>query len=81
LLVGELEGRLTILDRDYQVITHLGDNPDAEERAHRDVPPARWRDGVFVAPHAAAWDHEGNLYVAEWSAFGRLCKLRHVRAA
>jgi len=79
LVVADLTGRVTILDRDFELITHLGENPDPSLRGNFDVPPEQWRDGVFLAPHSVAWDADGNLYVAEWNRFGRIVKLRRVR--
>ena len=34
--------------------------------------------GQFVAPHGACFDHDGNLFVAEWVEIGRVSKLRKV---
>ena len=33
-------------------------------------------DGVFLSPHSAHWDREGNLYVMDWNSSGRVNKLR-----
>ena len=33
----------------------------------------------FVAPHSAHWDAEGNLYVMDWNALGRISKLKRVK--
>jgi hypothetical protein len=38
----------------------------------------QWVDGLFLAPHSAAWDEQGNLYVMDWNAAGRVNKLRRV---
>ena len=79
MVVADLDGRVTILDPSFELVTHLGENPVAEQRANYGVPPEDWRDGVFLAPHSAAWDAEGNLYVAEWNRHGRIVKLARVR--
>ena len=34
--------------------------------------------GQFVNPHGANFDHEGNIFVAEWVEIGRVTKLRKV---
>ncbi|MCG5052994.1 MAG: hypothetical protein KA712_08535 [Myxococcales bacterium] len=75
LLVVDLEGRVTLFDESYRVTAHLGDNSNPELRGKYAVPPAEWRPGEFNAPHGAAWDSQGNLYVAEWNAYGRINKL------
>jgi hypothetical protein len=79
LAVADLAGRVTLLDAEGALIAHLGDNPDPEQRARNDVPREAWRNGEFLAPHAAAWDSRGNLYVVDWLAPGRVTKLRRTR--
>ena len=54
------------------------DNPDPKQWADNGLPPEKWRDGVFVAPHAACWDRAGNLYVLDWLRAGRVSKLERV---
>jgi len=78
MVVADLAGRVTILDRDLDLVAHLGDNPDPSKRARNDVPPEQWRDGEFVSPHCAAWDSRGDLYVTDWVSRGRISKLRRV---
>ncbi len=78
IVIGDLAGRLTILDRDNKLVTHLGDNVDPKKRATNKVPAAEWLDGQFIAPHGVTWDSKGNLYVEEWMAIGRVVKLRRV---
>ena len=78
LVIPELGGRVTILDKDNQVITQLGDNPDAAQRAQNGVDKPKWQDGVFIAPHSARWDADGNLYVMDWNFRGRVNKLRRI---
>ena len=76
--IAELEGRVTILGKDNKVITHLGDNPVKSQRAEKQVPREKWKEGVFTAPHAVCWDAKGNLFVMDWNEFGRISKLRRV---
>ncbi len=79
LAVADLAGRVTILDRTFALVGHLGDNPDEGKRARNDVPPGEWRDGEFVSPHCASWDSRGNLYVTDWLSAGRISKLARVK--
>lgn len=81
MLVPDLVGRVTLLDGNNKVIAHLGDNSeqmkqDAEKAIRRD--PSKWQPGKFVHPHDACFDAEGNIYVAEWVATGRVTKLVRV---
>ncbi len=79
LAVGELGGRVTILDKDNKPIARLGDQTDAKKRATNKLPREQWLDGVFVSPHGVCWDKEGNLYVEEWMAVGRIVKLKRLK--
>jgi hypothetical protein len=78
LVVADLAGRVTILDRSLGLVAHLGDNPDPSKRAQNGVQPADWRDGEFISPHCANWDSMGNLYVTDWVSSGRITKLARV---
>jgi streptogramin lyase len=80
LMIVDLEGRVTIFDKDYKVVAQLGDNSVPELRGTFEVPPERWKAGEFISPHGAAWDSKGNLYVQDWNAYGRVTKLRRIKA-
>lgn len=81
MVVPDLHARITLLDETDSVIAQLGDDEawrtrvldKAEKmRASRE----KWEDGKFVHPHDAAFDDEGNIFVAEWVVGGRLTKLK-----
>jgi hypothetical protein len=81
MLVPELLGRVSILDRNDEVVAQLGDDSqrirsDDKFAIRRDE--RQWRPGKFVHPHDACFDHEGNIFVAEWVATGRVSKLSRV---
>jgi hypothetical protein len=80
LLLPGLDGRVSILDRENNQVAILGDNSDARQRGKNNTPADRRKPGVFVAPHGATWDRNGNIYVTEWVADGRVVKLRKVEA-
>lgn len=79
LAIGDLAGRVTILDKNNKLVAHLGDNVDPKKRATNKVPSEEWLDGQFIAPHGICWDQKGNLYVEEWMAVGRIVKLKRVK--
>ncbi|MBM3978363.1 MAG: hypothetical protein FJ299_15420 [Planctomycetes bacterium] len=79
LLVADLAGRVTILGRDNQVVGHLCDQPDEAKRGQNEVPREQWMEGEFISPHCARWDEQGNLYVMDWLAQGRLTRLSRVK--
>jgi DNA-binding beta-propeller fold protein YncE len=72
-IIGELQGRVTILDKAGDVVAHVGTNTDEGIGSNR-MPSEQWRTGFVVAPHGVAVDADGSLYVAEFSTFGRVHK-------
>jgi DNA-binding beta-propeller fold protein YncE len=78
IVVADLEGRVTILDRSNKILTHLGDNENPNLRGKNPVPPEQWNEGQFISPHCVRWDSQGNLYVAEWLSTGRITKLKRL---
>jgi len=72
LAIGELRGRVTILDRAGRVVAQLGANPNADEVATNKTEPTKWRPGIFSAAHGVAFNARGDLFVSEWSLFGRM---------
>jgi hypothetical protein len=76
--IGDLAGRVTILDKDNKLITQLGDSGDEKKRATNKITPDQWVDGQFIAPHGLSWDRQGNIYIAEWNLSGRVVKLKRV---
>src|SRR5256714_10209660 len=75
----ELQGRVTVLDKQGRIAAQLGDNPNEKQRANFGLPPEQWKEGICNSPHGASIDKDGNLIVTEWSQFGRLHKF--LRAA
>lgn len=85
MVVPELVARVSLVDRDYKTLVTLGDD---RERILADksqsngftirADESRWQDGKFVHPHDACFDNDGNLFVAEWVATGRVTKLTRV---
>jgi hypothetical protein len=85
LLVPDLKARVTLLDKDDKVITHLGEDPAWREQVLKDgmklrgsKTGAEWVSGKFLHPHDACFDTAGNIFVAEWVHTGRITKLRKV---
>ena len=69
--IGELTGRVTILDKAGMVVARLGANTEPGVGGNK-MPPEQWRTGFFVAPHGVAFNPRGDFFVAEFSAFGRV---------
>lgn len=73
--VPELAGCVTLLGEGDRLLARLGDNPDPTQWAQNGLPREAWQPGVFISPHGAAFDAEGNLYVQDWLASGRYTRL------
>ena len=79
-VVPDLGARVTLMDRRYRVIAHLGDDSAGPWRETRKLARERFQPGKFIAPHSACFDREGNIFVVEWVEVGRVTKLRRVGA-
>jgi hypothetical protein len=77
--VPDLHGRLVILDKTNTIIAVLGNNPDPAKGRNYNVPQDKWVEGVFSGTHGSCWDKDGNLYVQDWNAAGRIMKLQRVK--
>jgi hypothetical protein len=73
-VIPELQGRVTVLDKEGNIVAQVGDNPNAKQRANFGLPPDQWSEGICNSPHGASIDKDTNLIVTEWSQFGRLHK-------
>ncbi len=70
-IVGELTGRVTVLDKNGAVVARVGANTEQGVGTNK-LPPAQWREGFVLAPHGVALNARGDLFVSEFSAFGRV---------
>ena len=78
-VIPDLHGRVTLIDRNNQVIEHLGDsNAPNWNNPLRVRPRDEFIAGQFICPHGACFDHLGNIFVVEWVEVGRVTKLRRV---
>ena len=80
LLVPDLSARITLLDRENNTVAQLGEDPAWREAVLKDgmalrTRPAEWKDGRFLHPHDACFAPDGNIFVAEWVAPGRISRL------
>ena len=83
MLVPDLSARITLLDKNDKVITHLGEDPEWRAQVLKDGMKLRqepqgkgWVSGKFLHPHDACFDSRGNIFVAEWVNTGRITQLR-----
>ncbi|MGB0775518.1 MAG: 6-bladed beta-propeller [Akkermansiaceae bacterium] len=77
--VAELQARVTIVDKNGTPVSFVGDNPNRKQWAGFGVKPADQKPGIFTAPHGLSFDKDGNLYVQDWNATGRISKLKLIK--
>src|SRR6186997_631488 len=75
-IVGELGGRVTVLDKGGAVVTRIGANTEQGVGTNK-LPPAQWREGFVLSPHGVALNAHGDLFVSEFNAFGRVHRFNH----
>ena len=80
LLVPDLSARITLLDAENRPVAQLGEDAKWREEVLKDgmalrSRPNDWKDGRFLHPHDACYDKDGNIFVAEWVAPGRITRL------
>lgn len=74
-VVSELEGRVTLLDRDNVPVAFLGDNPEKTQWANYELDPHDITAGVFSAAHGCFIDSDANIFISDWNQTGRITKL------
>jgi DNA-binding beta-propeller fold protein YncE len=79
-VIPDLHSRVTIIDKNDKLITHLGDNEGGWKiQGWPNIAPTEIKTGLFSSPHAACVDSRGDIYVVEWIAVGRVTKLARVK--
>jgi hypothetical protein len=79
-VISELEGRVTILDRENAPVAFLGDNPQKAQWANYKLQPGDIAPTFFSAAHGCYIDKQANIYVSDWNESGRVTKLARVSA-
>lgn len=77
-VVPDLQGRVTLIGRNNEVVTHLGDAGEGSWDPMRTQSRDHFIPGQFICPHGATFDRAGNIFVVEWVEVGRVTKLRKV---
>ncbi|MDB6025993.1 MAG: repeat containing protein, partial [Verrucomicrobiales bacterium] len=79
--IGEIKGRVTVLDRSGQVVAQFGLTDKPEEAGTNKTEPAKWRPGIVTAPHGIAFNEQGDIFVAEYNIYGRVHRFNRNEAA
>jgi len=72
-VVGELRGRVTVLDKAGKVVERIGEN-SGEGVGTNQAKPESWRPGLLLSPHGVALNAQGDLFVSEFNQYGRVHK-------
>ncbi len=78
MLVPELHARVSLVNHKNEVVARLGEDLEGvvkNKRVNRSRSET-WVKGKFVHPHDACFGSNGDIYVAEWVATGRVTKLK-----
>jgi len=81
MLMPDLKAVVTLFDANNKPVVQLGDGRQPDGKTYeglRNQGREAFTPGKFIAPHAACFDPDGNIYVAEWVEVGRVTKLRKV---
>jgi hypothetical protein len=70
-IIGELRGRVTILDKAGMVVTRVGANTGAGVGSNTSKPD-QWQTGLVLSPHGVAINSRGDLFVSEFNQTGRV---------
>jgi hypothetical protein len=79
-VISELEGRVTILDKDNMPVAFLGDNPEKAQWANYQLLPDQVSAPYFSAAHGCHIDRNANIYISDWNRIGRVTKLVRTNA-
>lgn len=79
LYIPDLHSRLTILDKNDELITHVGERENGWQiPGWPNIAHELRQVGNFTSPHGMHVDGKGNIYVVEWISDGRITKLARV---
>ena len=78
-VVPDLDGRVTLMDKSNALVAQLGDSSPGGKYPLRTEPREKFIPGQFICPHGACFDHNGNIFVVEWVEVGRVTKLRRLQ--
>jgi hypothetical protein len=70
-VVGELTGRVTVLDKAGKVVERIGANTEQGVGTNQ-LKPEQWRPGFVLSPHGVAVNAQGDLFVSEFNLYGRV---------
>jgi hypothetical protein len=77
--IPDLHSRMTILDKNDQLIAHVGERENGWQiPGWPNIDHSLRQVGNFTSPHGLHVDKQGNVYMVEWISDGRITKLARV---
>lgn len=73
--VGEIEGRISLMDKKGKIVGTLLDNANKKQWATNGVPANELHDHAASAPHGIKFGPQGQIYLTEFSKVGRVIAL------
>lgn len=80
-LMPDLKAVVTIFDGNNKPVVQLGDGMQPDGKTYenlRTLERDKFTPGKFIAPHAACFEANGDILVAEWVEVGRVTRLKKV---
>lgn len=71
-VIGEIKGQVTVLDKAGKVVAKFGTNTNQDLAGKNTPEPSTWVVGTVTAPHGVAFNQRGDIFVSEYSRFGRV---------
>ena len=71
-VIGEIKGRVTMLDKAGNVVARFGTNTAEDEVGTNKTEPDKWKPGIVTAPHGVAFNAHGDVFVSEYNLYGRV---------
>jgi len=82
MLEPDLHARVSLFGKDNQPLVHLGEDAEWRKKVLDGFKvrqkPQTCPAGKFIHPHDACFDKDGNIFVVEWVATGRVTLLKRV---
>ncbi|MFD2255887.1 6-bladed beta-propeller [Luteolibacter algae] len=72
--VAEIAGRVTVLDKEGEIVSELGKNDDKKLINTNRTAPEKWEEGLTTAPHGISFDTNGDVITTEWNKWGRILR-------
>lgn len=78
-VIADIEGRISLMDKEGEIVSSLLDNPNQKQWATNGVPADQLHDNAASAPHGIKFGKQGQIYLTEYSKVGRIIALYPIK--